>query len=76
MAVIQDGQVLSEVSINVLPKAPPVEEERPTAVAGVSELVWIGLLVIAVAAVLFFYFRKSKKKGAVQGKAAPKKNKK
>lgn len=58
VALLQDGEIVKEVTVNVLPKAPPTEEEKPTEEITEDALSWLWLIVIlAVLAVAFLYWR-------------------
>jgi hypothetical protein len=61
VAVLQDGVVVSEVEIEAIPKAPPIEPVKPTPAQPIpNEVLYLLLLLILL--ILFFYYRRRKKK--------------
>jgi len=75
VALVKDGEVVSEVQVEVVPKAPPTEEEKPTEEV-VEDVTWLWLLVLlALLVVAFLYWRRrqGEKPPAKAGKAKPKK---
>jgi len=60
VALVKDGEVVSEVQVEVVPKAPPTEEEKPTEEV-VEDVTWLWLLVLlALLVVAFLYWRRRK----------------
>ena len=56
MTLLKDGVVVKTIQINSLPKAPPEEQQKPTATSGTDPIAIVGLLILLVLVVLGVIF--------------------
>ncbi|MBD3210059.1 hypothetical protein GF318_01635, partial [Candidatus Micrarchaeota archaeon] len=60
VALVSDGEVVREVEVEALPRAPPVEEEKPTQEGlDLASLLWL-LLILLIVIFLIVYWRRRK----------------
>jgi parallel beta-helix repeat protein len=61
VALLQDGEVVKELDIRALPKAPPAEPEKPTQASDELWPLWLILLLVLIVLIIIYWRRKKKK---------------